>query len=214
MAETTETRVRSRRRGFKDVYVAKVTKNTEAEYTTDIPVKLGKGISAKVSDKFTSDKIFGDDAVEEVVNSYEGSEIELELNTLAPQDRRDLLDNLYENGFLVKSGEDTPPEVAIGWCAKKGNGRYEFVWYYCGKFAEGIEDTYETQEDKIKTQTNKLKGTFYARNKEVAIGEKKRKPYSIVVDEENLITEYVSAKASIDAWFKSVQEFTPDNQTP
>lgn len=206
----TEKVVRSRRRGLRDVHVGIVTKNDIESYEVTDIVKIGRAISAKVSDKFSVTKIYSDDSVEEVASTYEGSDIELHLNTLAPQDRSIILGNLYKHGFLVKSSEDDPKEIAIGWRAKKANGKYEFVWYFCGKFPEGIEDNYETGEDKLKTQTNTLKGKFYARQKEDTIEEKRKHLYSIVVDEENLLEENKNATEAIKNWFKSVPEYKED----
>ena len=57
--------VHSRRVGLKDIYVALVTKNDATGYTAGIPTKLARAISAKVSDKFSSEKLYSDDAVEE-----------------------------------------------------------------------------------------------------------------------------------------------------
>ena len=85
MAGEVQKVVRSRRRGLKDIYAALITQNDANGYITATPVKLGKAISAKVSDKFSVEKLFSDDGVEEIVESYEGSNIEINLNTLAPQ---------------------------------------------------------------------------------------------------------------------------------
>ncbi|MDP4146117.1 MAG: major tail protein [Bacillota bacterium] len=202
----TETRVRTRRRGLKNIYIAAVTTNTTESYAAATPIKLGNAISAKISDKFEIEKLYSDDGVEEVVSQYTGSEIEFEVNSLAPQDRRDLLGNLYDNGFLVKGSEDTAPEIAIGFCSKKKNGKYEFTWYYCGSFGNGLDESYETQADKIKTQTNTLKGNFYARQIETTIGTEKRHLYAINVDEANLIDANADAKAAVTDWFTKVQE--------
>ena len=85
-------------------------------------------------------KLYSDNGTEEVINSYEGTEIELEVNALAPQDRQILFGQLYENGFLVKTADDKAPEVAVGWRERKLNGKYDFKWLYAGKFAEGISE--------------------------------------------------------------------------
>lgn len=204
-----EIKTRTRRRGLRDIHIGTVAKNTDTEYTVENITKLARALSAKVSDKFVIEKIYSDDGVEEIAQSYEGSEIDININALAPQDKQMVLGHLYDNGYLVKSDSDQAPEIAIGWRAKKGNGKYEFVWYYCGKFAEGMEDNYETQEDKLKTQTAGLKGTFYARAKEDTINGKKKKLYAINVDEEQLLDSHTSAKEAIINWFKEVQEYKP-----
>ena len=202
-----ETIVRSRLCGLKDIYIAEVTENNGTTYTTKTPVKLARALSAKVSDKFTTEKVYSDDNVEDIVEQYEGTEIDFAVNTLAPQDYAALYENLYKNGFLLKAAGDGAKEIAIGWRAKKRNGKYEFTWYYCGKL-ERPEMNYETQEDKTKTQTASLKGAFYARQKEDTIEDKKKNLYAIQVDESNLIEGNTTAKAAIADWFSEVQEYS------
>lgn len=201
-----ETIVRSRLCGLKDIHIAEVTANNGTTYTTKTPVKLARALSAKVSDKFTTEKVYSDDNVEDIVEQYEGTEIDFSVNTLAPQDYAALYENLYKNGFLLKAAGDGAKEIAIGWRAKKRNGKYEFTWYYCGKL-ERPEMNYETQEDKTKTQTASLKGNFYARQKEDTIEDKKKNLYAIQVDESNLIEGNTTAKAAIADWFSEVKEY-------
>lgn len=202
-----ETIIRSRLCGLKDVYIAEVTANNGETYTTGTPVKLARALNAKVSDKFTMEKVYSDDSVEDIVEQYEGTDIDFSVNTLAPQDYANLYENLYKNGFLLKASGDGAKEIAIGWRAKKRNGKYEFTWYYCGKL-ERPEMNYETQEDKIKTQTASLKGSFYARQKEDTIDGKKKNLYAIQVDESNLIEADTTAAQAITNWFTKVQEYS------
>lgn len=202
-----KTVVRSRTCGLKDIHIAEVTANDGTTYTTGTPVKLARALSAKVSDKFTQEKVYSDDNVEEIVEQYEGTEIDFSVNTLAPQDYAILFENLYKNGFLLKASGDGAKEIAIGWRAKKRNGKYEFTWYYCGKL-ERPEMNYETQEDKVKTQTASLKGSFYARQKEDTIDGNKKNLYAIQVDEGNLVAEDTSAVEAIADWFAKVQEYS------
>lgn len=202
-----ETIVRSRICGLKDIYIAAVTTNNGTTYATETPVKLARALNAKVSDKFTREKEYSDDNVEEIVEQYEGTDIDFAVNTLAPQDYAKLYENLYKNGFLLKAAGDGAKEIAIGWRAKRRNGKYEFTWYYCGKL-ERPEMNYETQEDKVKTQTASLKGGFYARQKEDTIDGKKKNLYSIQVDESNLLEADTSAAQAITDWFAEVQEYS------
>lgn len=202
-----DTIVRSRICGLKDIYVAEVTANSSEAYTASTPVKLARALSAKISDKFSQEKIYSDDSVEEIVDSYEGSEIEFMVNALAPQDYALLYENLFKNGFLLKASGDGSKEIAVGWRSKRRNGKYEFTWYYCGKL-ERPDMQYETQEDKTKTQTPTLKGTFYARQKEDTIDSKKKNLYSIQVDESNIVSADTTAAEAIAAWFGKVQEYT------
>lgn len=189
---------RSRNCGLKDIYVAKITQNDEKAYVAGEPIKLARAIKAKIDEKWTSEKVYSDDGTEEVITSYEGTDLELEVNALAPQDRALVFGQLYENGYLVKSSEDKAPELACGWRERKMNGKYDFKWLYCGKFAEGISEEAQTKEGKISPTTKTIKGSFYERNLD--------QRYEISVDESNLINEDTDAKTAIQNWFSKVQE--------
>jgi phi13 family phage major tail protein len=200
MSEAGKQIIRSRTKSFRDIYVAPVTQNDATAYAAGTPVKLARAISGKVSDKFSVEKIYSDDGVEDTVETYEGTDVEFEVNSLAPQDKAMLFGHLYKNGWLVKNKDDKAPEVAVGYRAKKLNGKYEFVWLYVGTFGQGYDDNYQTQEDKVTTQTATLKGSFYER---VCDGN-----FETQVDESNLLTEHTDAAEAIKNWFGKVQEPT------
>lgn len=190
--------VRSRTVSFRDIYIAKVTKNDTTGYETDTPVKLARAISGKISDKFTVEKIYSDDGTEDTNEYYQGTDVELEVNSLAPQDKALLFGHLYEKGYLVKNKDDKAPEVAVGYRAKKLNNKYEFTWLYCGTFGQGYDDNYATQEDKVTTQTATIKGAF---NERACDGN-----FAVQVDESNLLAEHTDAATAIKDWFSKVQE--------
>ena len=141
-----ETIVRSRYCGLRDIYIAKLIQNTQTAYAADVPIKLARAINAKISDKWSSEKVYSDDGTEDTITSYEGTEVEIEVSTLAPQDRALVFGQLYEHGFLVKSRNDLAPELALGFRTKRRNGKYEFTWLYCGKFGQGVRSEEHTSE--------------------------------------------------------------------
>lgn len=190
--------LKTRRKALKDIYIAIVTKNDATGYTADTPIKLGRAISAKVTVKKSVEQTRSDDAVEEVIESDEGVEIEFDVNKLSMEQKAILRGATYKNGMLVYNKDDQAKEVAIGWRARNTNGKYEFVWYYAGKFNGGWTEDYETEQDKVKTQTAKMKGTFYSREKD---GNS-----CVEVDESYLLEEHTSAKTAIEAWFTKVPE--------
>lgn len=202
-----KTVVRHRYCGLRDVYVAKVTQNDTEGYTTDTPVKMARAIKAKISDKFTSEKLYSDDGVEGMLQAYEGTDVELEVNTLAAADRAAFFGQMYLNGFLLKSAEDEAPEVALGYRVRRLNGKFDFVWMYCGRFAQGNEENYETEAASKTAQTNTVKGEFYQREKMDKVEGKDVHLYEVRVDESNLATEDTGAAAAIKAWFGKVQEY-------
>lgn len=198
VSDTLSKIVRSRTCGCRDFYIAKITQNDATGYVAEPPIKLARAIKAKVDEKWSSEKIYSDDGTEEVIRAYEGTELELEVNALAPQDRAMVFGQLYENGFLVKTADDQAPELAVGWRERKLNGKYEFKWLYVGKFAEGISEEANTKEGKLSPTTKSIKGSFYERSLDNA--------YEISVDESNLVSENTKASEAIKKWFEKVQE--------
>lgn len=190
--------VRSRNIGLKDIHVALLTENTEKAYTAGVPQKLARAIKAKLSDKRSSEELESDDGTEETVDAYEGTEIEIEVNSLAPQDQALLLGHKYENGYLIKNKDDKAPEVALGFRSKKLNGKYDFTWYYAGRFAEGKDTNRETNGRKPTAQTETIKGKFYERKIDGNI--------ETTVDESNLTAQNTTAATAIKNWFAKVQE--------
>ena len=190
--------VNTRRCGCKDIYIAIVNKNTATEYATATPIKLGRALNAKVTTKKTVESTESDDTIEETFESFDSIEIEFDVNKLSPEQKAILRGATYEEGFLINNVDDQAKEVAIGWRARQTNGKYEFVWYYCGKFNSGWDDQYETNGKKPKTQTDKMKGTFY--------GKQKDGNTSIEVDETFLLESHNDAKSAITDWFSKVQE--------
>lgn len=111
--ENKETITRSRLVGLKDICVAAVTTNDEDVYAADVPVRLAKAIAATVKDTFSVEYTYSDDEVEDTVETYEKTEIELEVNRLTPGDYALLFDTLYKYGFLAKAEGDKAKEVAV-----------------------------------------------------------------------------------------------------
>lgn len=189
---------RSRFVGLKDIYVALVTENTASSYVAAAPVKLARAIKAKISDKRSSEDLESDDGTEETLDAYEGTEVEIEVNSLAPQDLALVMGHKYENGYLVKNRNDRAPELALGYRARKLNGKYEFVWLYVGRFAEGKDTNRETYGKKPTAQTETIKGKFYERAMDGNI--------ETSVDEDNLTADNTTAAEAIKKWFEKVQE--------
>ena len=188
----------ARRIGFKDLHIALVTTNTETAYAASDPVKFMKAISGQTSTKRSSEKIYSDDTIEDIVSSFDGVDVEFEGDQLSHKTIAMIISACYESGFLVENKDDQAQEVAIGYRAKMSNGKYEFIWYYCGKFDGDDEDEFETEGEKPSPKTKTVKGSFYAR--------KKDGNYRIRVMEDELLDSHTDAKTAIANWFSKVQE--------
>ena len=107
-----------------------------------------------------------------------------------------------ENGVLISASEDGGAPVAIGFRAKKANGRYRYFWLYRVKF--GVPSTnLATKGDSITFSTPTIEGTVLRRNK-AADGNDNLHPWKAEVDEDDTdISENV-----ISGWYTSVYEPT------
>lgn len=184
--------------GLKDIYVAKITKNDETNYTAETPVKLARAISAKINEKFAGESIYSDDALEDSIRSFDNIEIEIEVNRLVPEKVALLYGQKLDKGFLVSNINDQASEIALGYRSKLSNGKYEFVWFYSLKVSDGFNKDYQTLEGKPKAQSDKIKL--------VGKGREKDGNYKISVSEDTLLESDTDAKTAIQDWFSKVQE--------
>lgn len=182
----------SRIKGLKDVSFAKLLTDAADGATTYEPVKkYERSISAKITPKSESETNYSDDAVEDVTTQFSQIDVEIEVNTLNVETRAFLQGSKVVKGILIETKDDVPPYVAMIFKGKKGASDSRYVCLYKGKFELG-GDTFETQSDKIKTQTATLKATFMARESDGA--------YRLIGDTD---TPGV-VKADLDAWFTTV----------
>lgn len=181
----------ARQIGLRDIHIAKLTKDDSTGVTYESPIKLERAISAKITPKMTSENIYSDDTVEDVISSFEGIDVEIELNQLSLESRAILQGAKVVKGVLIESKDDLAPTIALGFKSKKTNGKYRYVWLLKGKF-ELASDEYDTESEKPKAQSAKLKGNFYPRGFDGK--------YRFIADEDG---EGVDASI-INGWFDAV----------
>ena len=100
--------------------------------------------------------------------------------------------------LLISASEDGGDPVAVGFRAKKSNGKYKYYWLYRVKF--GIPATnLATKGDSITFSTPTIEGTILRRNKADAGGKHPWKAEALEGD--------VPA-ATITGWYKEVYEPT------
>lgn len=148
--------------GLRDIHIATLTKDDDTAATYGTPEKLERAISAKISPKSNSENIYSDDSVEDIITAFEGVDVEIEVNQLSLESRAKLQGGKVVKGVLIENKDDISPTIALGFKSKKNNGKYRFVWLLKGKF-ELATDEYDTEAEKPKAQSAKLKGTFFPR---------------------------------------------------
>jgi len=177
--------------GLKDIHIAVLKADTATGVTYDKPVKLERAISAKITPKMNSENIYSDDSVEEVLTSFEGIDVEIDLNQLSLASRAILQGAKITKGVLIENKDNIAPTVALGFKSKKSNGHYRFIWLLKGKFVI-TSDEFDTEADKPSVKSAKLTGNFYSRDFDGL--------YRFIADDDG---EGVDL-AIIESWFKDV----------
>lgn len=192
----------SRQIGLKEFTICKITTAADGAITYGEAKVLERAVSAKITPKTSSDKVYSDDALEEIIATFDSIDVEIEVNNLSIESRAELQGAKMAHGVIVESTEDVAPEIALGFKSKKSNGEYRYIWLLKGKF-ELTEDQYETVADKPKVQSGTLKGTF---------GPNKDGQFRIMADSDAKVETADKTKldALITGWFNGVPTIAAD----
>jgi phi13 family phage major tail protein len=183
--------------GLDKLYYAKITEDVEGNETYGTPAQLAKAISADLSVELAEATLYADDGAAEVVKEFKSGTLSLGIDDIGAEAASDLTGaTIDKNHVLVSASEDGGTPVAVGFRAKKSNGKYRYFWLYRVLF--GIPATnLATKGDSITFSTPTIEGTVIRRNKADAAG---KHPWKAEV------TESESAAAIIGAWYNAVYE--------
>jgi len=185
--------------GLDRLYYAKITENENGEETYDTPVPLAKAITAELSVELAEATLYADDGAAEVVKEFQSGTLTLGVADIGV-DAAGVLTGatLDDNKVLISTSEDGGAPVAIGFRAKKANGKYRYFWLYRVKF--GIPATnLQTKGDSITFSTPTIEGTVMRRNKPDGQG---KHPWKAEVSEDD---PGVSPE-TITGWYTEVYE--------
>ncbi len=187
--------------GLDKLYFARITEDDKGNETYGVPELLAGAISAELSVELAEATLYSDDKASEVVKEFKSGKITLGIDDLAPAVSSELTGaTIDDNHVIISASEDGGKPVAIGFRAKKPNGKYRYFWLYRVKF--GIPGaTLATKGDSITFQTPKIEGTVLCRNK---IDSNNRHPWKAEVTEGDA---GVSANV-VTGWYDSVYEPT------
>lgn len=185
--------------GLDRLYYAKITEAANGEETYAAPVQLAKAISADLSVELAEATLYADDGAAEIVKEFKSGTLSLGIDEIGSAVASDLTGaSIDENNVLISGSEDGGTPVAIGFRAKKANGKYKYYWLYRVKF--GIPATnLATKGDSITFSTPTIEGTILRRNKLDGNG---KHPWKAEVSEgdPNVASE------TIAAWYTQVYE--------
>lgn len=185
--------------GLDKLYYAKITEDEQGNETYATPVQLAKAMTADLSVELAEATLYADDGAAEIVKEFKSGTLSLGVDDLGGSVASDLTGSTIDsNGVVISAAEDGGTPVAVGFRAKRSNGKYRYFWLYRVKF--GIPATaLATKGDSITFSTPTIEGTILRRNKPDAKG---THPWKAEVTEGD-----AAVKAeTITNWYKEVYE--------
>ena len=187
--------------GLDRLHYAPITESPTGEETYGTPVVLAKAISAELSVELSEATLYADDGPSEIIKEFKGGSLTLGIDAIGRAAAEKLTGATTDsNGVLISTSEDGGSPVAIGFRAKKANGKYRYIWLYRVKF--GVPSTsLQTKGDSIAFQTPSIVGTVSRRNK---LDTRGRHPWKCEVNED----DDGVATTTISGWYTQVYEPT------
>lgn len=193
--------------GLDKLYYAKITEDADGNETYGTPKSLAKAMTADLSVELAEATLYADDGAAEIVKEFKSGTLSLGIDELGAETASDLTGSTIDSdGVVISAAEDGGDPVAVGFRAKKANGKYKYYWLYRVKF--GIPATnLATKGDSITFSTPTIEGTIMRRNKADGSG---KHPWK---------AEATEGDASVGAeiitnWYKEVYEPNYGAQSP
>lgn len=185
--------------GLDKLYYAKITEAENGEETYEKPVQLAKAMSADLSVELAEATLYADDGAAEIVKEFKSGKLTLGVDDIGSTVASDLSGATIDaNGVIVSASEDGGTPVAVGFRAKKSNGKYRYFWLYRVKFGIPAANM-ATKGDSITFSTPTIEGTILRRNKADTRG---KHPWKAEVTEgDTSVTE-----ETIVNWYNEVYE--------
>lgn len=187
--------------GLDKLYYAKITEDESGEETYGTPTSLAKAMTVDLSVELAEATLYADDGAAEVVKEFKSGTLSLGIDDIGVQAAQDLTGaKIDTNKVLISTSEDGGAPVAIGFRAKKANGKYRYFWLYKVKF--GIPATnLTTKGESITFSTPTIEGTVLRRNK---LDGQSKHPWKAEVSEDATGV----AASVISGWYNAVYEPT------
>ncbi|MBM7707861.1 major tail protein [Enterococcus lemanii] len=185
--------------GLDKLYYVTITDDENGEEIYGTPTQLAKAISAELSVELAEATLYADDGAAEIVKEFKNGTISLGVDDIGSTTAAALTGvTVDKNNVVVSNSEDGGDPVAVGFRAKKSNGKYKYYWLYRVKF--GIPATnLATKGDSITFSTPTIEGTVLRRNKPDTSG---KHPWKAEVTEGD---KDVPASV-ISSWYTEVYE--------
>ena len=185
--------------GLDSLYYAKITEDQNGIETYGTPKVLAKAMTAELSVELIEAILYADDGASEVVKEFKSGALTLGIDDIGSLVAQDLTGcKIDSNNVVVSRSEDGGSPVAVGFRAKKANGKYRYFWLYRVIFSVPAT-TLATKGDSITFSSPTIEGTVFRRNK--LDGENKHPWKAEVTEGDNGVSD-----STISSWFTSVYE--------
>ena len=185
--------------GLDKLYYSKITEDAEGNETYATPAQLAKAMTADLSVELAEATLYADDGAAEIVKEFKSGTLSLGVDDIGAAVASDLTGSTIDaNGVVVSTNADGGAPVAVGFRAKKSNGKYKYFWLYRVIF--GIPAaSLATKGDSITFSTPTIEGTILCRNKVDGAG---KHPWKVEATE----GDAGIATDVITNWYKTVYE--------
>ena len=190
--------------GLDRLYYANITEDENGIESYGTPNVLAKAMTAELSVELIEAILYADDGASEVVKEFKSGALTLGIDDIGSLVAQDLTGcKIDSNNVVVSRSEDGGKPVAIGFRAKKSNGKYRYFWLYRVIFSVPTTSL-ATKGDSITFSSPTIEGTVFRRNK---LDAESKHPWKAEVTEGDTGV----ALETITNWFSAVYEpdFTP-----
>lgn len=185
--------------GLDSLYYSKITEDQNGVETYGTPKVLAKAMTAELSIELIEAILYADDGASEVIKEFKSGALSLGIDDIGSLVAQDLTGcKIDSNNVVVSRSEDGGSPVAIGFRAKKANGKYRYFWLYRVIFSVPATSL-ATKGDSITFISPTIEGTVFRRNK--LDGENKHPWKAEVTEGDNGVMV-----STITSWFTSVYE--------
>ena len=143
--------------GVDQIYYALVTQDDADAYAAGTPAAFAPAMTIAQAPKSNSKTQYADNQPFDVMSSEGETELDVEVTGLSPQLLATILGRVYDvaSGRMFDNG-GTPPDIALGFRAKKRGGFYRYYWFLKGAFLSPSEEQ-ATETDTPDPKSAKLK---------------------------------------------------------
>lgn len=185
--------------GLDSLYYSKITEDQNGVETYGTPKVLAKAMTAELSIELIEAILYADDGASEVIKEFKSGALSLGIDDIGSLVAQDLTGcKIDSNNVVVSRSEDGGSPVAIGFRAKKANGKYRYFWLYRVIFSVPATSL-ATKGDSITFSSPTIEGTVFRRNK--LDGENKHPWKAEVTEGDNGVVA-----STITSWFTTVYE--------